>query len=164
LPENISQLKPPADDTVRKLELREERLVAHKELVDLGDVVLRTTVDDVPARLELEARREEVEVTHVPVGKAVSERRDPWEEGDELVIPIYEEELVAVKRLVLREELRVRRIGTTVHPVFEDTVRKERLTIEDPNNTGFVREIYPTERESKPPPEKGPTLVEKLLR
>src|SRR5919199_1443088 len=90
------------DEARRTIELREEQLVAQKELVDLGEVVIRTTVDEVPGRLEVDAFREEAVVEHIPVGQVVTERKDPWEEDGALVIPLYEEQLVVVKRLYLR--------------------------------------------------------------
>jgi uncharacterized protein (TIGR02271 family) len=129
----------------RTLELREEELVAHKELREAGEVTIRTQVEEFPGRLELEAYREEVEVEHVPVGQAVTERVDPWEEDGVLIVPVYEEQLVVTKRLVLREHLRIRRVGTTERQLFEDTVRRERLVIEDPNDTGLVHERYRVE-------------------
>ena len=131
------------DDRQRTLQLREEQLVAHKELLEVGEVVLRTEIDQVPARLEVDASREEIEIEHEPVGKVVSERTDPWEEDGALVVPVYEEQLVVAKRLVLREHLRVRRIRTTEHQVFEETLRRERLVVDDPNGTGLVQEKYP---------------------
>ncbi|MBV9545000.1 MAG: DUF2382 domain-containing protein, partial [Chloroflexi bacterium] len=57
----------------RTLELREEELVAHKELRELGEVVIRTQVDEVPGRLEVEALREEVEIEREAVGEFVNE-------------------------------------------------------------------------------------------
>jgi len=126
------------------LELREEQLVAHKELRELGDVELRTEIEEVPGRLEVDAYREEVVVEHEPVGQVVSEREKPWEEDGILVVPVYEEQLVVTKRLVLRERMRVRRVGTTERQLFEDTLRRERLVIDDPQHTGLVRERYPT--------------------
>jgi uncharacterized protein (TIGR02271 family) len=125
------------------LELREEQLVAHKELRDLGEVEVRTEIEELPGRLEVDAYREEVVVEHEPVGQVVSERDKPWEEDGVLVIPIYEEQLVVTKRLVLRERMRVRRVGTTERQLFEDTLRRERLVIDDPQHTGLVREQYP---------------------
>lgn len=128
----------------RVIELREEELVARKDLRELGEVEIRTQVEEVPSRLEVEAYREEVEVEHVPVGDVVSERVAPWEEEGVLVVPVYEEQLVLVKRLVLREKLRIRRVATTETRLFEDLVRRERLIVEDPNDTGLVHEQYPT--------------------
>jgi uncharacterized protein (TIGR02271 family) len=133
-----------AAEAERTLELREEQLVAHKELRTLGEVEVRTEIDEVPGRLEVDAFREEVEVEHEPVGQVVSERDQPWDEGGVLVVPIYEEQLVVTKRLVLRERLRVRRVGTTERRLFQDTLRSERLVVEDPQHTGLVHERYPT--------------------
>jgi stress response protein YsnF len=61
-----------------------------------------------------------------------------------LIVPVYEEQLVVVKRLVMREHLRIRRIGTTETQLFEDRLPRERLSIEDPAQTGLVREVYPS--------------------
>ncbi|HLH21567.1 MAG TPA: DUF2382 domain-containing protein [Chloroflexota bacterium] len=126
----------------RTLELREEQLVAHKDLRQAGEITVRTVVEEVPGRLEVEAQREEVEIEHCPVGQIVNERVGPYEENGVLVVPVYEEQLVVVKRLVLKEHLRVRRVASTEHQVFEDKLRRDRLVIEDPNNTHFVHEQY----------------------
>jgi uncharacterized protein (TIGR02271 family) len=127
----------------RTIELREEQLVAHKDLRDVGEIEIRTEIEDIPARLEVDAYREEVVVEHESVGQVVSERDEPWEEDGTLIIPIYEEQLVVTKRLVLRERMRVRRVGTTERQLFQDTLRRERLIVEDPQHTGLVREQYP---------------------
>src|SRR5260370_42227484 len=78
----------------KTLELREEQLIAHKDLRDLGMVEVRTEIDEIPGRLEVDAYREEVVVEHEAVGDVVSERDNPWEENGVLIIPIYEEQLV----------------------------------------------------------------------
>jgi len=129
----------------RVIELREEQLVAHKDMREMGQVQLRKYVEEGPGRLEVQAYREEVEIEHVPVGQVVRERVAPWEEGDALIVPVYEEQLVVVKRLFLREQLRIRRVATTELQVFEDTLRRERLEIEDPTASGLVREQFPTD-------------------
>lgn len=129
----------------RTIQLREEELVAHKDLRDLGEVVVRTEVQEFPGRLEVDAIREEVQVEHVPVGQIVRERQAPWEEGDTLMVPVYEEQLVVVKRLVHKENLHIRRVATTERVLFEDTLRRDHLIVEDPDNTGLVREQYDVE-------------------
>lgn len=151
------------DDDEQTLELREEELVAHKELREAGQVRVRTRVEEVPSRLEVDSYFEEVEVQHEPVGQAVSERRQPWEEHGELIVPVYEEQLVVTKRLILREHLRIRRVGSHRSQVFEDTIRRDRLVVEDPQDTGRVRETYPTDdprsesaRRDEPPPSAAP--------
>ena len=131
----------------RTIELREEQLVAHKELRDVGEVEIRTEVEEVPGRLEVEAYREEVEIEHVAVNRVVSERVDPWEENGVLIVPVYEEQLVVTKRLVLREQLRVRRFSTVEHQIFEDTLRRDRVVVDDPHDSGLVHERYPTDED-----------------
>jgi uncharacterized protein (TIGR02271 family) len=144
-PESDADLDSAAAETARIVELREEQLVAHKELRDLGEIELRTEVDEVPGRLEVDAYREEVVVEHETVGQVVSERDKPWEEDGVLVIPIYEEQIVVTKRLVLRERMRVRRVGVTERQLYQDTLRRERLVVEDSQHTGLVREQYPVD-------------------
>jgi uncharacterized protein (TIGR02271 family) len=125
------------------LELREEELLVHRELREVGEAEIRTRIEEVPARLEVDAYSEEVEVEHVPVGEVVSERTEPYQDGDVLIVPVYEEQLIVTKRLLLREHLRIRRVRTTQHQLFEDTLRKERVDIDDPGRTGMVHERYP---------------------
>lgn len=126
----------------RTMELRGERIVADKQWRESGEIVIRRVVEEVPGTLELDAVREEVDVERVPVGEVVTERREPWMEGDALVVPVYEEQLVVSRRLILREQLRVRRVRVAERKVFEDTLRQERILIEDPDQTGQVREHY----------------------
>jgi uncharacterized protein (TIGR02271 family) len=135
-----------AADGVETLELREEQLVPHKELEESGRVRVRKETEEVPRRLEVDAYYEEVEVEHVPIGRVVKEQESAREEDGVYIVPIYEEQLVVVKRLVLKEEIHVRRQGATEKRLFEETVRRERLVIEDVDRTGRVREQYATEQ------------------
>jgi uncharacterized protein (TIGR02271 family) len=127
------------------LQLRREELVATKEMRHVGDVEIRTEIEHIPGRLEVEALREDVEVEHVPVGRVVAQREAPREENDVLIVPVYEEQLVVTKRLVLREELRVRRVPSTETCLFEEDLRRERLVIEDLAGEGLIYEHYPSE-------------------
>jgi len=138
-------------DDERTLELREEQLVAHTQQRTVGEILVRTEIDQVPAQLEVEALREEVIVEHEPVGQAVSERRQPWEQDGVLIVPVYEEQLVVTKRLVLRERIHVRSVSTRERRLFQDSIKRDRLVVEDPQHTGAVRETYPTDT----PPEKA---------
>jgi uncharacterized protein (TIGR02271 family) len=146
----------------RTLELREEELVVRREMQDVGTAHIRTRVEEVPARLEVDAKAEEVEVEHEQVGKFVSERSEPYQEGDTLVVPIYEEQLVVTRRLLLREQLRIRRITTTQRQLFEDTLKREHVSVEDPDQTGLVHERYPTTEPEPRPAEGG--LVDRVRR
>jgi uncharacterized protein (TIGR02271 family) len=105
-------------------------------------------VEKVPAHLEVEALRDEVELERVPIGQEVSERAEAWDDEGVTVIPIYEEQLVVVKRLILKEHVRVRHVQRRETRLVEDEVLRERIVVDDPDNTGQVREIYPTDHEA----------------
>jgi uncharacterized protein (TIGR02271 family) len=132
------------------LELREERLSARKEPHEVGEVVVRTEVGEVPGRLELDAVHDEVEVEHVPIGSYVTERVAPWEEQGVLVMPVYEEQLVVTKRLLLREYVKVRKIPTSERRLFEEPLRRERLVIDQPEHANLVHERYTAAAEEDP--------------
>jgi len=133
----------PADaELVGTLHLHEERLVPRRELRTVGEVEVRTALEEFPGRLAVDALREEVEIRHVPVGETVKERVAPWEDDGVLVVPVYEEQLVVVKRLVMREQLHIRRVETSERRLFEETLRRERVVVDDPQQTGLVHEVY----------------------
>lgn len=129
-------------EQVGTIHLHEERLVPHKDLRTVGEVAVRTALEEFPGRLTVDALREEVEIEHVPVGEAVKERVAPWDEDGVLVVPVYEEQLIVVKRLVMREQLRIRRIETSETRLFEETLRRERVVLDDPQQTGLIHEFY----------------------
>jgi uncharacterized protein (TIGR02271 family) len=126
------------DQGPQHLELREEQLVPRKEIRQVGEVEIRTEVEEVPARAEAEVLREHLRLQHIPVNEAVKDRVAPWEEDGAYIVPVYEERLVLTKQLVLREYLRVERVPATERREFEDTVMRERLVVEDPDHTGRV--------------------------
>ena len=115
-----------AETTVPVLE---ERLEAHKRTVE--DVVrVRKVVRTHEERLRQELAREDVEIERVAVNREVSEPPDARTEGDVLVVPLLEEQLVWRKRLVLREEVRIRK-RRRAEPVEERVpLRDEEVVVE----------------------------------
>jgi uncharacterized protein (TIGR02271 family) len=146
-----------------KLQLRSEELVATKEMRHAGDVHIRTVLEDVPHQLQVAAFREEVEVNHVPVNRVVAEREEPRHDGETLIVPVYEEEIVVTKRLVLREELHIRRVPESETHVFEQTLRRERLDIQDVDQSGLVHERYPDGQDDHARPTDGEPAQEGFL-
>jgi stress response protein YsnF len=113
--------------------LAEEAVTVSKREVETGRVrvALTTEMQTVVARETLRGRR--VEVERVPVGRTLAEGEAPpqsREEGDTLVVPVFEEVAVVVKRLVLREEVRLRFVPTETP--FEEAVevRRQRANVE----------------------------------
>ncbi|MBE7211279.1 MAG: YsnF/AvaK domain-containing protein [Gluconacetobacter diazotrophicus] len=62
--------------------------------------------------VEAELRQDDVVVERVAVGRVVDAVPPVRRDGDVLVLPVVVEELVVTRRLVLREEVRVRRVRT----------------------------------------------------
>lgn len=57
--------------------------------------------------------QERVEVERVPVGRVIDAVPPVREEGDTTVLPVVVEEVVVQRRLVLKEEIRIRRLRET---------------------------------------------------
>jgi len=113
-----------------------EEVFVSKRVVPTGRVrVSRVTrhseelVDEILAR-------EHVEVERIPIDREVTAMPAVREDGDTLVIPIVEEALTVQRRLVLKEEVRIRRIRQTERHQERVTLRKQeaaitRLPVED---------------------------------
>ena len=62
--------------------------------------------------VEQTLERQDVEVERIAVGRVVETAPEIRQEGDVMIIPIVEEEVVLVTRLVLREEIHIRKKTT----------------------------------------------------
>jgi len=123
--------KLPPGETV--IPLAEETIAISKREVETGQVrvALTTDVEQMVVRETLRGRRVEVERG----GRRQDPRRGRGstadrEESDPLVIPVVEEMAVVVKRLFLREEVRLRFVQTDVSFEQEVDVRRQRATVE----------------------------------
>ena len=87
----------------------EERLTVDTELRETGAVRVRIETDLRDETVALARTAEEFVVERVAVQRRVEERREPWHDGDALVVPVYAEVPVVERHLYLVEELRLRR-------------------------------------------------------
>ena len=71
-----------------------------------------------------------VEIERTAIGEEVLAVPPVRDEGDTIVIPVVREELVVTKRLILVEEVRLRRIATTEAFSQTVTLRTQRAVIE----------------------------------
>ena len=114
-----------------RIPIAEERLEVSTRPVELGEVRVHKRVDRVEEVVRESVTRANVEIERVKTSRRVDGPVGPREEGEWLVVPIVEEVLVVQKRLMVTEEVRIRR-----HPIVEEqeireTVRRERAEIED---------------------------------
>ena len=73
--------------------------------------------------------REEVTVERVPVNQYVDQPPQVRHEGGVMIIPVVREQLVMQKRLVLVEELRVRKQIVETHQPQSVTLRREDVDV-----------------------------------
>src|SRR5688572_18337466 len=93
----------------QKLAIAEERLTVGKRTLESGRVRIRTVVDEREQWVREQLQREDVVVERIPIDREVQSMPRIRHEGDTLVIPVVEEVLTVEKRLVLKQELHVRR-------------------------------------------------------
>jgi uncharacterized protein (TIGR02271 family) len=98
----------------------QERLTLDKRLAETGKVRIRTVIDERLARVEEELEREDVSIERVAVNREVDHAPEVREVDGVLIVPVVEEVLIVEKRLVVKEELHIRKTRTREH--FEQAV------------------------------------------
>ena len=73
--------------------------------------------------------REHVEIERTPMDQPLEDAPAVREEGDTIIIPVLEEVLVIERRLVLKEEIRVRRVREMESHQERVKVRKQQAVI-----------------------------------
>jgi uncharacterized protein (TIGR02271 family) len=95
--------------------LVEERLTVDKHVVETGRVRIHTVIDEKLMRVAEDLERDDVTVERVAVNREVTEPPQSREENGVLIVPILEEIVVIEKRLLLKEELHIRRNRSREH-------------------------------------------------
>lgn len=95
---------------------------------------------------------EKVEIDRIAVNRPIDAVPPIREEGDLTVIPVVEEILVVERRLVLKEEIHVRRVRTTTRHRETVTLREEEIVVERPE-PGASLSVLPSELAPIPKPQ-----------
>jgi uncharacterized protein (TIGR02271 family) len=110
--------------------LMEEELRVEKVGIATGKVRITTVVDVTEEMARACLEEETVDVERVPIGREVDLAPSMRTEGDLVIFPIVEEILIVEKRLVLKEELHIRRHVRHEAVEVPVTLRKERAVVE----------------------------------
>lgn len=137
---DITRTDPDAISDELVLPLVEEEVRIGKRPVSTGKVRIQTLVETVEERVRENLETEAVEVTRVPVDRVVTEAPQIRFDGDVTIVPVLEEVLFVEKRLVLKEELHIRRHVTTETVDVPVTLRRERASIEHVGTESNVTE------------------------
>ena len=99
--------------------------------IDAGRVRVSTHTEAVEDFARAELHGETVEVTRVTLNQPVTGARPHMrQEGDVTIVPVFEEVLVVEKRLMLKEELYIRKRATSETVAVPVTLRHQTATVE----------------------------------
>ena len=109
-----------------------EEAVLHKRQVETGRVRISKSVRTEHHEVSDSLRYEEAVIERVPCGAPVDPADPPQvrEQGDVTIVPVLEEVLVVEKRLMLKEELHVRRVAREVRKSVPVSLQREEVNVE----------------------------------
>lgn len=103
----------------------------HEEIT--GRVRVSTTTETFEEVVRQDLRGIRADVVRIPIDRVLNSGETPPEprtEGDVMIIPIFEEVVVAEKRLVLKEELRITQTTSLERIEVPVELRRQRVSIE----------------------------------
>jgi uncharacterized protein (TIGR02271 family) len=118
------------------VELREEELRVEKDRVQAGEVRLRKEVTTEERTVEVPVTREEVVIERRPAAQG-REAGGSIGEGEEIRIPLMEEEVRVEKTPVVREEISLKKQQVQDTEQVSETLRREEARIEQTGDTNL---------------------------
>ena len=125
-------LEPKRDPDPRDQEvipLHAEQVSIGTRRVVTGRVKVSTVTHSREELVEQLLRKERVEIERVAMGQVVQEVPQVREEGDVIIIPVVEETVFVERRLVLKEEVRIRRTYETQNYQERVVLRRQEAII-----------------------------------
>ncbi len=110
----------------------EEQLRVDKNERNADRVVIRTTVSERMEYAELELNHSDLIVERIPINRVVDAVPSVRQEGDTVIVPVIEEIMVVEKRLLLKEEVRVRQQPIVQHVREPVVLRSEEVSVNHP--------------------------------
>ena len=111
------------------LQLLAEELSVSKQTEETGRVRVATRTREREALVDEDLARERVEIETVPIGLRIDAMPEVRVEGDTTIVPVVEEILVVERRLVLKEEVRLKRVRSTEHHKEKVTLRYQEAEV-----------------------------------
>ena len=111
------------------LPLLAEEVAVSKQVVETGRVQVSRITHEREQLIDELLTQETVEIDRTPIGRQVDRVPPIIDEGDVVVIPVVEEVLVVERRLLLKEEVRVRRVRSTERHQESVTLRHHEAVV-----------------------------------
>ena len=109
--------------------LFEEELQVARRVVSTGRVQVSRTTQTHEHLVDELLEREQVEVERVAINQPIDRMPSVREEGDSLIFPVVEEVVKIERLLVLKEEVRIRRVKGTERYQERVTLRKQEAVV-----------------------------------
>lgn len=109
----------------------EETAEISKRVVQRGTVRVSKVVSEREEIVPASLAQDEIEIEHIARDQYLDKPAETRREGDTLIIPVMEEVLVVEKRLVLREEIHIRRRTKNVSTEERVKLRREEVRVDD---------------------------------
>ena len=145
--------RPPKGDDPEadsKTQRSEEELRAGVRQREAGSINVKKSVRTERDEVRVPNKREEVDIERVPMNR---EAPDVELGDEEVVVQVFEEEVVVSKRVVLKEEIRLRKRVVEDEEIVEVDLRKEEIELDDQTKHGVEGSLR--EPPSQAPPARG---------
>lgn len=109
--------------------LHGEDLVVGRRIVERASVRIATVTRSHDRLVEEELTHRRVEIVHVPVGRFVDAVPPVREDGDLTILPVVEEVVIVERRLLLKEEVHIRRVQQTAQHVETIVLRTQEAVV-----------------------------------
>ena len=122
-----------------RVQRSEEELRASVREREAGQVNVKKSVRTEREVVRIPKRREEVDIERVPVEGEARETSTATAADigeDEVVVQVFEEEVVVSKKIVLKEEIRIRKRIAWDEETVEVDLRKEEVEVDDQSARG----------------------------
>ena len=126
--DSVNETTPDPSPEIRIPIIREE-LVVGKETIETGKVRIEKSVSTEEVSFDLSLTEESYKVVRVPKNEEVAVTPAIRHEGDLTIIPVVREVAVIQKKLMLVEEIHVRRSLTPRETTLHETIRSEEVEV-----------------------------------
>jgi len=118
-----------SDNAAMVIPVIAEQVTFDKKVVESGKVRISKRISQQEELIDVPLLREQVSVERVAVNRVVDAPPQARYEGDTMIIPVVEEQVFYQKRLVLVEELHVRKQIVEEHKPQQVTLMKEEVDV-----------------------------------
>lgn len=113
----------------KAIPLHTEEISIQRQQVANATVQVSTVTREQEQFVDQELTHERIEIERLPIGRQIDAVPSVREEGDTTILPVVEEIVVVERRLILKEEVHIRRVQVTEHHRETVMVRQQDAVI-----------------------------------